>query len=182
MTTVRCLIDRMFRVAEVRGARVSCAGYSHERRGPEELDRDRGQGPLVDHRSNTALFGCYGAGAVERGQGLTGGASRSMGSRTVDVGPFRLAPREGVRTRKGAPVSRTCGATDLLFVLGVDACTTADRAELCAFVWPDVVVSEANLRVNTALRRKAVGDNHDGSRDIITPTRRGYRIPAPVHG
>jgi hypothetical protein len=45
-------------------------------------------------------------------------------------------------------------------------------------VWPDTVVVEANLNVNIAALRRALGDGQDGNRYLVTIPGRGYRFVA----
>jgi len=47
-------------------------------------------------------------------------------------------------------------------------------------VWPDTVVVEANLNVNIAALRRALGDGQDGNRYLVTIPGRGYRFVASV--
>jgi len=47
-------------------------------------------------------------------------------------------------------------------------------------VWPDTVVVEANLNVNIAALRRALGDGQDGNRYLITIPGRGYGFVASV--
>jgi len=47
-------------------------------------------------------------------------------------------------------------------------------------VWPDTVVVEANLNVNIAALRRALGDGQDGNRYLVTIPGRGYGFVASV--
>jgi hypothetical protein len=47
-------------------------------------------------------------------------------------------------------------------------------------VWPQTVVVEANLNVNIAALRRALGDGHDGNRYLVTIPGRGYGFVASV--
>jgi DNA-binding winged helix-turn-helix (wHTH) protein len=103
-----------------------------------------------------------------------------MGSDVFSFGRFRLVARERVLTKDSAPVSLGSRAFDLLLALVERAGETVNREQLFRIVWPDVVVSKVNLRVNVAALRKVLEDGCDGNRFIINVSGRGYRFVAPV--
>ena len=54
------------------------------------------------------------------------------------------------------------------------------RQELIARAWPDAVVEEANLKVQIAALRKALGEGPQGRDYLATAVGQGYRFVAPV--
>jgi predicted ATPase/DNA-binding winged helix-turn-helix (wHTH) protein len=81
---------------------------------------------------------------------------------------------------EGQPVRLGGRALDLLIALTERPGETVGKRELMARVWPEVVVEEANLRVNVATLRKALGDRGTGSRYVASVPGRGYSFVAPV--
>lgn len=96
---------------------------------------------------------------------------------TFTFGPFRLDPAKSLLWRDGALVALPPKAIDLLLALVEQAGEVVGKQELLDRVWPDTFVEEANLSVNVATIRKALGDE---TPYIDTVARRGYRFVAPV--
>ncbi|WP_218150877.1 transcriptional regulator [Caulobacter sp. UNC279MFTsu5.1] len=71
-------------------------------------------------------------------------------------------------------------ALELLTVLVERPGELISKRELIARVWPDTFVGEANLKVNIATLRKALGDPAKQPDYIGTVTGRGYRFVATV--
>src|SRR4029077_15470541 len=71
-------------------------------------------------------------------------------------------------------------AFDTLIALVERAGEVVTQRELIARVWPDVTVEDANLRVQIAVLRKALGDRREDARYIVTVPGRGYSFVAPV--
>jgi DNA-binding winged helix-turn-helix (wHTH) protein len=71
-------------------------------------------------------------------------------------------------------------ALDILIALLERPGKLVTRRELMERVWPQTVVVEANLNVNIAALRRALGDGHDGNRYLVTIPGRGYRFVASV--
>ena len=91
----------------------------------------------------------------------------------LEFGRFRVLLRRRRLLADGVPVELGTRAFDLLLVLlGADgALVTKD--ELLNRVWPDIFVSEANLKVQVSALRKALG----ADRNLIrTEFGRGYRF------
>ena len=65
-------------------------------------------------------------------------------------------------------------ALDILIALLEHPSKLVTRRELMERVWPDTVVVEANLNVNIAALRRALGDGRDGNRYLVTVPGRGY--------
>jgi predicted ATPase/DNA-binding winged helix-turn-helix (wHTH) protein len=98
----------------------------------------------------------------------------------ISFGPFRLFAAER-QLKKGDEALQLGGrALETLIALVERAGEVVTQAELISRVWPDVTVEEANLRVQIASLRKALGDGREGARYIVTVPGRGYCFVAPV--
>jgi len=95
-------------------------------------------------------------------------------------GPFRIDERERVLTRDGAIVALTPKVFDTLLYLVQHAGATVSREELQTAVWPDAVVTDANLTQNVWVLRRALDDQGNPPRYLATSPRRGYRFVANV--
>src|SRR5438105_526857 len=71
-------------------------------------------------------------------------------------------------------------AVDLLVALVERAGEVVGKNELMAYVWPNTVVEENNLRVHIASLRKCLGEGLAGARYIVNVAGRGYCFVAPV--
>lgn len=99
---------------------------------------------------------------------------------TYRFGPFEFRPRDYVLTRDGAPVHLSPKAFDTLRLLVEGHGHVVEKAALIAALWPDSIVEEANLSVQVAAVRKALGHAGDADRYIETVPKRGYRFVATV--
>src|ERR1700687_5602590 len=101
--------------------------------------------------------------------------------RTVyEFGPFRLDQSERVLRRGGKDVPLTPKVFDTLIVLVESAGRLVTKESLLVEVWPDTFVEEANLSVNIATLRKALGEIAGEHQYIQTISKRGYRFVANV--
>jgi DNA-binding winged helix-turn-helix (wHTH) protein/tetratricopeptide (TPR) repeat protein len=105
--------------------------------------------------------------------------------KTADVeayrfGPFELRPRDFALTRGGRVVRLSPKAFDALRLLVERRGHVVEKEALIAGLWPDTVVEDANLSVQMAAVRKALGDTHGSDRYIETVPKRGYRFVADV--
>ncbi|MEI9885526.1 MAG: winged helix-turn-helix domain-containing protein [Rhizomicrobium sp.] len=107
-----------------------------------------------------------------------GGVSRT--GDIVSFGPFRLAAAERLLLKDDAPVAIGGRAFDILIALTERAGQVVSARELIDLVWPDVTVEEANLRVNIAVLRKALGESKGGVRYIVNVPGRGYSFVAAI--
>ena len=98
----------------------------------------------------------------------------------LSFGPFRLAARERLLTRDGAPVELGARALDALIALTSHPNEIVSKRDLLAQVWPDVTVEESSLRFHIAALRRALGDGERGARYVTTAAGRGYCFVAPV--
>jgi DNA-binding winged helix-turn-helix (wHTH) protein len=100
-----------------------------------------------------------------------GNPSRPATSGTLEFGRFRVLLRRRQLLADGVPVELGTRAFDVLLVLLEGDGALVTREELISRVWPGIVVSEENLRVQVSLLRKALG----ADRDVIhTAAGRGY--------
>ena len=95
-------------------------------------------------------------------------------------GPFRLDAANARLLRDGQPVALTPKAFDLLHHLASRPQQLVTKDELLAAVWPDVIVSDASVKVCVREVRKALDDGAKKPTYIETVHRRGYRFIAPV--
>src|SRR5258708_3297293 len=98
----------------------------------------------------------------------------------LEFGPFRLDCGEALLTRLGTPVPLPPKVFDLLVYLVSKAGRLVEKEELLKALWPDSFVEEANLTVNIAALRRALGSQPDGQLWIETVPKRGYRFLAIV--
>ena len=105
---------------------------------------------------------------------LPQGAHRSSpatADAVVEFGRFRVLLRQRQLLADGVPVELGTRAFDLLLALLKADGSLVSKDELVSMVWPDVVVSEENLKVQVSALRKALG----ADRDVIhTEFGRGY--------
>lgn len=104
----------------------------------------------------------------------------SQSDEVVSFGPFRLYPAERLLKKRDKPVPIGGRAFDILTTLVERAGEIVTRKVLISRVWPDVIVEEANLRVNIVALRKALGDGRGGARYIVSVPGRGYSFVAPL--
>jgi DNA-binding winged helix-turn-helix (wHTH) protein len=96
-----------------------------------------------------------------------------MAEQALEFGRFRLLSRRRQLLADGDPVELGTRAFDLLVALLEADGTLVTREELISRVWPGIVVSEENLKVQVAMLRKALG----ADRDLVhTEFGRGYRF------
>jgi DNA-binding winged helix-turn-helix (wHTH) protein len=105
---------------------------------------------------------------------------RGATEREILFGPFRLLPNQRLLTKAGREVRVGSRVLDILISLLEHPGRLVTRHELMEQVWPDTVVVEANLNVNIAALRRALGDGQDGNRYLVTIPGRGYRFVASV--
>jgi len=91
----------------------------------------------------------------------------------IEFGRFRVLLRQRQLLADGVLVELGTRAFDLLLVLlGADGLLVT-KEELLSRVWPGIVVSEENLKVQVSALRKALGADRDAVR---TEVGRGYRF------
>ena len=95
-------------------------------------------------------------------------------------GPYRLDAANARLLRDGRPVAITPKAFDVLHHLASRAQRLVTKDELLSAVWPDVIVSDASIKVCVREIRKALDDEAKTPTYIETVHRRGYRFIAEV--
>lgn len=118
--------------------------------------------------------------AVSRAPSASNESSATAPSEPIAFGPFRL-DRANARLLCGErPVPLTPKAFDVLHHLASRPDRLVNKEELLASIWPDVLVSDASVKVCVREIRKALDDDADAPKYIETVHRRGYRFIAPV--
>jgi DNA-binding winged helix-turn-helix (wHTH) protein len=99
-------------------------------------------------------------------------------------GPYLLEPSERRLVRAGEPVPLGPKLFDLLLLLVRNAGRLVERPQIVAAIWPDVFVSESNLRQKIWMLRRALEDLDEAGAPsqtyVETVPRQGYRFVAPV--
>src|ERR1700751_3110398 len=95
-------------------------------------------------------------------------------------GQFLLDPGRRTLSRADSPVSVTPKAFDVLLFLVQNTTRLVTKAELLQAVWGDAFVEEGNLTQYISHLRKALGDNTEDTRLIVTIARKGYQFTANV--
>ena len=93
---------------------------------------------------------------------------------------FALDSRKRTLSRAGSPVSLTPKAFDVLLFLVQNPQRLVTKEELLQAVWGDTFVEEGNLTQYISHLRKALGDNSEDARLIVTIARKGYQFTAQV--
>src|SRR2546421_3541448 len=99
----------------------------------------------------------------------------------LSFGPFVLERANARLLRDGRDIPLSPKAFDVLAHLAGRPDQLVSKGQLLARVWPDVVVSDASVKVCIREIRKALEDDADSPRFIATVHRRGYRFVAPVN-
>src|SRR5258706_728465 len=95
-------------------------------------------------------------------------------------GQFVLDPSRRTLSRANSPVSLTPKAFDVLLFLAKNPNRLVTKEELLQAVWGDTFVEEGNLTQYIYHLRKALGDNPEDARLIVTIARKGYQFTADV--
>ena len=95
-------------------------------------------------------------------------------------GPFRLLPESRLLLNNEQPVAIGSRALEILIALVERRGQLVRKDELMARVWPGIIVVEANLAVQVAALRRALGDGREGNRFLLNVPGRGYRFVSSV--
>jgi len=95
-------------------------------------------------------------------------------------GQFVLDPGRRTLSRADSPISLTPKAFDVLLFLAQNPIRLVTKEELLQAVWGDTFVEEGNLTQYISHLRKALGDNSEDTRLIVTIARKGYQFTADV--
>jgi DNA-binding winged helix-turn-helix (wHTH) protein len=93
---------------------------------------------------------------------------------------FVLDSRKRTLSRADSPVSLTPKAFDVLLFLVQNPNRLVTKEELLRAVWADTFVEEGNLTQYISHLRKALGDNSEDTRLIVTIARKGYQFTERV--
>jgi DNA-binding winged helix-turn-helix (wHTH) protein len=104
---------------------------------------------------------------------------RGMGH-VISFGTFQLFPRQFLLLENGKAIRIGSRALEMLIALLERPGELVSKEDLMARVWPNTFVDPANLTVQVAGIRRALGDGRGGNRFLINITGRGYRFVAPV--
>jgi DNA-binding winged helix-turn-helix (wHTH) protein len=111
-----------------------------------------------------------------RGYRLRQGGSashRATAGEALEFRCFRVLLRQRQLLADGVPVELGTRAFDLLLVLMEADGSLVTKEELMSRVWPGIIVSEENIKLQVSVLRKALG----ADRDLIrTEFGRGYRF------
>ena len=91
-----------------------------------------------------------------------------------------LDPGRRTLSRADSPVSLTPKAFDVLLFLAQNPNRLVTKEELLQAVWGNTFVEEGNLTQYISHLRKALGDNSEDTRLIVTIARKGYQFTADV--
>ena len=95
-------------------------------------------------------------------------------------GPFEIDPKKRTLSCNESPIPLTPKAFDVLLFLAQNPNRLITKEELLQAVWGDTFVEEGNLKQYISHLRKALADNSEDSRLIVTITRKGYQFAADV--
>jgi len=101
-------------------------------------------------------------------------------SHLYQFGRFCLDSRKRTLSRADSLVPLTPKAFDVLLFLAQNPNRLVTKEELLQAVWGDTFVEEGNLAQYISHLRKALGDNPEDTRLIVTIARRGYQFTADV--
>src|SRR5258705_11288357 len=95
-------------------------------------------------------------------------------------GQFALDSRKRTVSRADSPVSLPPKAFDVLLFLVQNPNRLVTKEELLQAVWGDTFVEEGNLTQYISHLRKALCDNSEDTRLIVTIARKGYQFTPDV--
>src|SRR5580693_4229048 len=95
-------------------------------------------------------------------------------------GQFVLDPARRTLSCADSPISLTPRAFDVLLFLVQNPNRLVTKEELLQAVWGDSFVEEGNLTQYISHLRKALDDNSEETRLIVTISRKGYQFTADV--
>lgn len=95
-------------------------------------------------------------------------------------GQFELDSRRRMLSRGDSPVVLTAKTFEVLLFLAQNPNRLVTKEELLEAVWSDTSVEEGNLTRYISHLRKALGDDAEDARLIVTIARKGYQFTARV--
>ncbi|WP_441228416.1 ATP-binding protein [Tardiphaga sp. 20_F10_N6_6] len=118
--------------------------------------------------------------STNRGQLEDREKSGATPDEVISFGPFRLYSRRRLLERAGEPLLLSSRALDILIVLVEEPGKVVTKTELVSRVWSNMAIDEANIRVQMAALRRALGQGELEARYITTVPGQGYCFVAPV--
>ena len=107
-------------------------------------------------------------------------ANRVPMSSLYRFGEFVLDPGKRTLSRADSPLFLNPRAMDVLIFLVQNPNRLVTKEELLDAVWGDAFVEEGNLTQSISHLRKALGDNSEDTRLIVTIPRKGYQFAGDV--
>jgi len=105
----------------------------------------------------------------------------SNSSKTIyEFGPFQIDMERYLLLRDDEPIPLSPKVFETLLFLVENRGRVGKKDEIINSVWPDTFVEESNLAQNVFLLRKALGEEKNEHRYIVTIPGVGYRFVAPV--
>lgn len=98
-----------------------------------------------------------------------------------EFGPFRLDPERYLLLRDGNTIQLSPKAFEILLFLVTHRGEVLKKDVIIEAIWPDTFVEESNLAQNIFLLRKALGEEKNEHRYIVTLPGVGYRFVAAVN-
>jgi len=108
--------------------------------------------------------------------GVTDNTTTGHDDQLVAFGPFRLLRVRRLLSRGDEPLFLGSRAMEILLLLIERPGEIVSKTEIIRRVWPDTFVEEANLRVQIAGIRRALGDESAEPLYLQTVAGRGYRF------
>src|SRR5919197_2699255 len=93
---------------------------------------------------------------------------------------FRVDAHKRVLLRNGETIPLSSKVFDTLLILIQHKGQLLEKQELMKLLWPDTFVEEGNISVNISMLRKALEENPNERRYIVTVPGRGYKFIADV--
>lgn len=100
--------------------------------------------------------------------------------RTFLFGSFRLSTSNRILFEGDRVVRLGSKAIEILIALIERAGELVSKRDLLDVAWPDTLVVEANLTVQVAALRRALGEDEAANQYIVNVPARGYRFVAPI--
>jgi len=100
--------------------------------------------------------------------------------RFYEFGPFRIDAVKRMLLRDGEPIVLKSKCFETLLALVEARGQVLGKDELMRRIWPDTIVEESNLTGYISALRKALGENPQEHRYIVTVPGRGYSFVAEV--
>src|SRR5262245_39397603 len=100
--------------------------------------------------------------------------------RFYEFGTFRIDTVKRRLLREGEPIALKSKCFETLLALVESRGQVLEKDELMGRIWPDTIVEESNLTGYISTLRKALGENPQEHRYIVTIPGRGYSFVAEV--